>query len=497
MNAPHGRSRHVLASLLVAAQLLTGCLGEVESATDDERDDAAEHTGKLLLQLSTVPDRTVHCVRIVVESGGRLRPRNVPVTPGVALGTIDVGHLPFGAATINGSAFTSTCEVGGPAPAEEPTWLSKTARADVQAGPPVVVGVVFYPNEPVSADVTFRHPVQQVATGKNTTYVLTTQGTVWAFGANDVGQCGNGATSTTARPGQVLNLTDVVQIAAGATHACALKADQTVWCWGGNDRGQLGLNDRQPRATPQLVSELPFPIGHIAAGGAHSCATYANTERYACWGSNAFSEILPNTADVLRPVFLGSFATTIATATGYSQVCQLEGSGTLGCVGAAPRGENGTNGPVQVSPVIDVAMGDRFGCAIRGNDRLYCWGINGSGQVGDGTTTQRDVPTLLSSLGATSQVSTGKSHACALLTSGAVRCWGANADGQLGNQTTTVASSPVAVIGAERMVQVAAGETHSCSIDQDGALWCWGSNRLGELGTADKTTRFRATRVDF
>ena len=93
-----------------------------------------------------------------------------------------------------------------------------------------------------------------------------------------------------------------------------------------------------------------------------------------------------------------------------------------------------------------IAARSRHTCARLEDGTVRCWGSNGSGELGDGTTTQRSAPVAVTGIGTASKISTGSSHSCALLTDGTVRCWGRNDSGQLGDASTTERHTPVAVV---------------------------------------------------
>jgi alpha-tubulin suppressor-like RCC1 family protein len=150
-------------------------------------------------------------------------------------------------------------------------------------------------------------------------------------------------------------------------------------------------------------------------------------------------------------------------------------------------------GRVDASPGIDgivtsVAVSETFSCAvIRGG--VKCWGSNDRGELGDGTTKAKSLPTPVPGLqmGAT-VVAAGWQHACAVV-DGAVKCWGWNPYGQLGDGTTTDQRSPVPVVGlAPGATRIAAGNMHSCAL-VNGQAWCWGYNSQGQLGDGTYTNR--------
>ena len=113
---------------------------------------------------------------------------------------------------------------------------------------------------------------------------------------------------------------------------------------------------------------------------------------------------------------------------------------------------------------------------------MWAWGLNTNGQLGDSSTTNREVPVAVSSLTGVAGVSAGASHSLALKTDGTVRAWGLNTNGRLGDGTTTQRLTPVAMTGVASAVSVAAGYRHTCVMLGDGTAKCTGTNTYGELG---------------
>ncbi len=154
----------------------------------------------------------------------------------------------------------------------------------------------------------------------------------------------------------------------------------------------------------------------------------------------------------------GVTAIPSAVTAGYSHTCALTTFGADQCWGKNSSGQLGdatytqrvvpTNVNGQVSGVTAIAGGSLHTCALTASGGGKCWGANGNGQLGDGTTTQHNVPADVSGLtSGVSAISTGEYHTCALTTSGGVKCWGLNSTGQLGDNTLTQRNAPVDVSG--------------------------------------------------
>lgn len=128
---------------------------------------------------------------------------------------------------------------------------------------------------------------------------------------------------------------------------------------------------------------------------------------------------------------------------------------------------------------------------------MLCSGANESGQIGDGTTTTRIVPTRVSGLSGITKVSTGYSRTCALQNTGKVFCWGeaGKPGNSIGNAAVQSSPSPVKVPAISDAVAVASGAGYSCAISANRDVFCWGTNEYGQLGVGDKQNRILPTRV--
>ena len=133
--------------------------------------------------------------------------------------------------------------------------------------------------------------------------------------------------------------------------------------------------------------------------------------------------------------------------------------------------------------LIQLAPSTRFACALKSDGKVYCWGDDTNGRLGNGATTAaQSTMGLVSGLSDMTQVATGENHACAVKADGTAWCWGLNTDGQLGNGSNTASDVPVKVSNISDFVYVAAGISSSCGVRAGGEAWCWGNGSSGTLG---------------
>ena len=200
-------------------------------------------------------------------------------------------------------------------------------------------------------------------------------------------------------------------------------------------------------------------------------------------------------------------ATTASTATAISagggHTCARMSDGTVTCWGANWSGQLGDGTmtdrptPVTVSGITTataISAGSEHTCALLSGGSVKCWGANYDGQLGNGTTEWSETPVTVSGITTATAISAGSAnYTCAILAAGSVKCWGANDNGQLGDGTTTGRLTPVTVSGITTATAISAGSLHTCALLSGGSVKCWGANDDGQLG--DGTTTSRLTPV--
>jgi alpha-tubulin suppressor-like RCC1 family protein len=308
-----------------------------------------------------------------------------------------------------------------------------------------------------------------------------------------------------------VNIDDAADVALGVTYGCAVRRSGQVVCWGDNGSGQLGDGTQNPRPLPTPVPGL-LDVLRISAGQQHTCAV-RRTGAVVCWGTNSNGEVGDGTTNSPRLVPTPVMGVTNAIDVAVSQVasCVVLATGGVMCWGANNYGQLGIGGgagnrtsPVATNLITDAveiaSTGSSYAsfCARRSNGAVWCWGENGSGQLGDGSTSDRTSPVAVSGLSGATEVAIGDATGCARTGSNIVLCWGGNSYTQLLRSTASNYGNTAAMIpGITDAVAIAVASGHVCvARSGTGGVACWGRNEHGQVGDGTTTSpRTTATSV--
>ena len=283
------------------------------------------------------------------------------------------------------------------------------------------------PSAVQSADYRIDHGT--IAAGLDKLLAVRADGMAWS--------CGTGAVL-------VAGLTNIVEVAASAGgHYLALTDRGGLLAWGTNGVGQLGVGTTNDSVVPVLVAGLTN-VTAIATGEAHSMAVDKSGTVWS-WGLDEFGQL---------------------------------GDGLTNASFATVRPIAGLNN------IVAVAAGGAHSLALGASGCVWSWGLNGSGQVGNGSFNNVTLPGTVAGLtDPVAIVAAGYQHSLAVSSNGTLWAWGLNDHGQLGNGTTNRSAVPVAVSQPSvNVVALACGDAHTLALDAGGTVWAWGDNSAGQLG---------------
>ena len=258
-----------------------------------------------------------------------------------------------------------------------------------------------------------------------------------------------------------------------------LRSDGTVWAWGQDIMGETGdyIETIKPPvyvSVPMLMSVSVSNITKISSGGYNNLFAF----------SSNFFQIFPATAPY-PPSVTGNFAV-------YPFTLLLRNDGLVfasGCGGVGQLGDGGTDYQEtphlvnNLSNVVDIAAGAMHVLALRADGTVWSWGYNADGELGNGLTSNSSVPVAATKLTNIVAIAAGTFHSLALRADGTIWSWGYNGVGELGNgQTSSGSLVPIAVTNLTNIVAIAAGPYQSMALRADGIVWSWGEGGNGELG---------------
>ena len=300
----------------------------------------------------------------------------------------------------------------------------------------------------VSGDLSFT----SISAGWDHTCAITEDNDAYCWGRGRYGRLGNGSSENSRVPAEVSGGLSFESVDSGMAHTCGLTTDGAAFCWGRGEDGILGNNSVKSSLVPVPVSG-GLAFGSINAGSATTCGITTNGDAY-CWGASDFGNLLG------------------------------QGEGDLA--------SKSTPGPVagefRFKP-SSISVGLDHVCAISRSDKAVCWGRGRYGKLGIGSgdglgvlenlKTPREVKGNLSF----ASMATGIFQTCGITTDRKAYCWGRNGSGQLGDGTTTMRVEPVAVSTNQRFKELSIGNDHVCGVARNDEIFCWGDGNAGKLGS--------------
>jgi len=251
----------------------------------------------------------------------------------------------------------------------------------------------------------------------------------------------------------------------GREHGCVVLSDRTVKCWGYARMGAIGDGNSVYYTDPGTLATGVNNVVDIALGQDHTCALIDNGT-VQCWGRDNSGQLGDNTTN--------TNGVNNASDEGVDTAVNLSGS---------------------ISNFIQIAAYSGSTCGLTDNGTIWCWGSNGNGQLGDGTTTDRDYPVQVSGIDNALDVYLGTAMACAAIDNRTnLKCWG---NYYLGDGSTTDSTTPVTVTetngwGSDYTFDdVAIGQSSACAYNEENnQVYCWGVNADGQLGLGNTLTPY-------
>lgn len=302
--------------------------------------------------------------------------------------------------------------------------------------------------------------IKTVATGDEFACVIASDDQVYCWGENQYGQLGNNSSGTVVPSPVAVDTSGVLAgktikaLSLGGTHACVIASDDQVYCWGANWSGRIGNNSTVDTLAPVAVDTSGVLAGKtmvaVSSASEHTCAVDSDGAAY-CWGLNNKGQLGTN-----------STLTTFA-----------------------PVAVN-MSGALAGKTIKSISAGRYHTCAIASDNQVYCWGSNENGRLGNNSTADSLVPVAVDTSGVLAgktveELTARDNFSCVIASDKRVYCWGANQYGQLGDGTLHDASAPAAVDTSGALAGLDIAEIDSrtgttCATAIDRSVYCWGGN---------------------
>lgn len=337
-----------------------------------------------------------------------------------------------------------------------------------------------------------------------------TPGTAWGWGGNQWGQLGDNTIVSKSTPVSVLGAAKTFcKIDATFRTTLAIDKNGKAWGWGYNFYGEIGDNTTVSKSTPIAVLGATKTFCKIVGGGFFSSALDKNGKIWT-WGRNNVGQLGDNTiVNKSTPVSVVGAAKTFCDISTYGyHMMALDNNGRVWCWGDGLYGALGDNTAVSKRTPVSVLGAVKTFCkifassstslAIDKNGRVWSWGFNGYGQLGDNTATNRSTPvSVLGTVKTFCKIALSDTAVAGIDKNGKLWTWGWGGAGELANNSNGPVNSvltPIAISGATKTFCNVFGSYQTMhAIDSNNNLWGWGYNLYGQLG--DNTVLSRLTPV--
>lgn len=337
--------------------------------------------------------------------------------------------------------------------------------------------------------------VDSLVDGTVTITVITQS--AWAWGDNTLGQLGLGAGNYDQKdvPTQMSGFTVGQMADGGLYHSVILSLDETVKTVGGNLMGQLGVTGTVDTPVPVVPNGLPVSGSKLVAAGLEHTLVVSSTDgKVWAFGRNDFGQLgCSDWAHRDSAVEVTGLTDVIAVAAGGYHSMALKSDNSLWVwggnsayqLGLGPADNVDKNEPVQLvipGVVVEaIAAGGDHSLALDSDGKVWSWGDNSLGQVGNGSAIGSE-ETPVEVLTTCTAIAAGMYHCLAVKTGSGIMAWGYNTEGQLGDGTMVSKSSPTLITGALSVDSLACGGFHSMALTTTGEVWAWGRNSEGQVG---------------
>ena len=334
-------------------------------------------------------------------------------------------------------------------------------------------------------------------------------GKIFEWGYNDTGQLGDNSLTNRCTPISIGgNNKTFCAISSGRRNILGLEKNGQLWGWGYNLFGQLGNNTTNNKCTPVSILGAKKTFVAIAAGYSNTGSIDKNGQVW-CWGNNNNGQLGNNTTDdKCTPISIQGVKKTFCVITvGLATTASIDKNGQMWCWGYNIYGQLGNNSTVSRCTPISILGAKKTFCQVKSvtsnfisldkNGQIWGWGRNDYGQLGDNSIQDKCTPVSIQGTKRTfCKIDAGSTHTLAIDKTGRIWTWGSNTYGELGNNSTTLKCTPVSILGSNKtFCNIAGGYYYSLAIDKNGHVWGWGYNKYGQLGDNSVICRLTPIRV--